>query len=158
MTPHPDFKDLDVPTKCQLGAFALNILTAADLEEDYHGVMSSTAVLTGLFGGTWPVGLTKADDEIDLHWHHREFTTKRSFAWVIRDASGAYIGCAYLFPDWLVTGSGRAVYWVVDRPDRLSVLEAFGPLYVAWLKDLLVDGYDLEVLFNSQVRQATASS
>ena len=109
MTPHPDFETLQVPMSLTLGAYHLKILTGADVEVDFEAVTHSRSVLQGLFGPTWPEGLTLEDNLTDLHWHHREFTAKRSFAWVIRDESGTYLGCAYLFPDTGARGAGEAV-------------------------------------------------
>lgn len=148
MTPHPDFEALDVPQIHHLGPFELAMLTADDLEEDYRAIMSSASVLQGLFGPDWPTGWTMSENETDLHWHHREFTTKRSFAWVIRTEQSGYIGCAYLNPDNATTGAGEAVYWMIDTADRISQLDAFGPLYVDWLTELLPDGYALNVRRN----------
>ena len=148
MTPHPDFEALEIPTSLRLGSFALEMLTAADLEEDYAAVTGSSLVLQGVFGPVWPEGLTLAYNETDLHWHHREFTAKRSFAWVIRTEESGYVGCAYLFPDIATTRAGEAVYWMIDTPDRMAHLDAFGPLYVEWLKALLPVGYALNVRRN----------
>lgn len=143
MNPHPDYVDLEMPQDTSLGPFLMRVLTADDLDEDYAAVMSSSGVLQGLFGPHWPVGLTRAEDETDLHWHHREFTAKRSYAWVIRTREDGYIGCAYLFPQMGRTGAGEAAYWMIDTPDRIARLDAFGPLYLEWLASLLPDGYVL---------------
>lgn len=143
MTPHPDFEPLNLPQSFDLGRFALAMLTAADLDDDYKSVMVSATVLVGLFGDTWPTDLTRAEDETDLHWHHREFLAKRSFAWVIRDELGTYIGCAYLFPDIATRGQGQAVYWMTDTATRLQQLREFGPLYIDWLTAQLPKGYTL---------------
>ncbi|MEM9780391.1 MAG: hypothetical protein AAF813_10750 [Pseudomonadota bacterium] len=149
MTPHPDFAALEIPTSLRLGSFALEMLTAADLEEDYAAVTGSSLVLQGVFGPVWPEGLTLAYNETDLHWHHREFTAKRSYAWVIRDAVGAYVGCAYLSPDLGARGAGQATYWMVDAPERLQWLADFGALYVGWLREALPEGYDFRVVSNA---------
>ncbi len=147
MLPHPDFEALDVPTSVTLGAYQLDVLTAADVEMDFEAVTRSQSVLRGLFGPTWPEGLTFEDNLIDLHWHHREFTAKRSYAWVIRDRTGTYLGCAYLFPKIGARGSGDVAYWMADAPERLSHLAAFGPLYEAWLTKLLPEPFLIS--FNS---------
>ena len=97
MKPHPDFAGIDLPRECDLGGFRLTPLSPDHVEEDYAAVMSSADVLRGLFDD-WPDGLTLEDDLIDLAWHEREFTTRRSFAWIIRDGEGSYLGCAYVFP------------------------------------------------------------
>jgi hypothetical protein len=143
MTPHPDFETLQVPMSLTLGAYHLEILTGADVEVDFEAVTRSRSVLQGLFGPTWPEGLTLEDNLTDLHWHHREFTAKRSFAWVIRDGAGTYLGCAYLFPAIGARGAGEAAYWMADTPERLAHLAGFGPIYEAWLNDLLPPSYAL---------------
>lgn len=148
MTPHPDFAALEVPMYLTLGTYHLAILTGADVEVDFEAVTRSSPVLQGLFGLTWPVGLTLEDNLTDLHWHHREFTAKRSFAWVIRDGVGTYLGCAYLFPAIGTRGEGEAAYWMADTPDRLGHLESFGPLYTAWLNDILPPSYVLSFKHN----------
>lgn len=148
MTPHPDFETLQVPMSLTLGAYHLDILTGADVEADFEAVTRSSSVLQGLFGPTWPKGLTLEDNLTDLHWHHREFTAGRSFAWVIRDASGVYLGCAYLFPAIGTRGAGEAVYWMADTPERLAHLAEFGPLYEAWLTDLMPLPYALSLKHN----------
>ncbi|MFK7752969.1 MAG: hypothetical protein AB8B51_10490 [Sedimentitalea sp.] len=151
MKPHPDFDALDVPMSVTLGVYHLEVLTGADVEEDFEAVTRSQSVLQGIFGPTWPEGLTLESNLTDLHWHHREFTTKRSFAWIIRDAAGTYLGCAYLFPVIGAIGAGEATFWVADAPDRLAHLAAFGPLYERWLKELLPPGYDLSLASNAQL-------
>lgn len=131
-----------------LGPYHLAILTGADVEMDFEAVTRSSAVLQGLFGPKWPEGLTLEDNLTDLHWHHREFTAKRSFAWVIRDAAGVYLGCAYLFPAIGTRGEGEAAYWMADTPERLAQLESFGLLYAAWLGNLLPPTYTLSFKHN----------
>lgn len=148
MTPHPDFADIDMPHTHGLGGFDMSILTAADLDEDYAAVMSSTSVLQGLFGPVWPAGLSREEDEIDLHWHHREFTARRSYAWVVRTNADGYVGCAYLFPDISKTGAAEAAYWMIDTPERMARLNAFGPKYLDWLASFLPNGYALTVNCN----------
>lgn len=151
MTPHPDFEALDVPQTVTLGAFHLDMLTGADVDEDFAAVTRSQSVLQGIFGPTWPEGLTLESNLTDLHWHHREFTAKRSFAWIIRDRAATYIGCAYLFPEIGTTGSANAAYWMADAPERLAHLESFGPLYGTWLKELLPPQYQLTFTNNADL-------
>lgn len=151
MTPHPDFEALDVPASAILGAYHLGILTGLDVEEDFEAVTRSKSVLKGIFGAAWPEGLTLEDNLTDLHWHHREFTAKRSFAWIIRDVAGLYLGCAYLFPDIGARGTGEAAYWMVDAPERLTHLAAFGPLYEGWLAELLPPSYALRFISNANL-------
>ncbi|MDF1728626.1 MAG: hypothetical protein P1U53_12845 [Sulfitobacter sp.] len=151
MKPHPDFAWLEVPTTATLGPYHLTILTPADVEEDFEAVSGSEAVLRGIFGPTWPAGLTLEDNLTDLHWHYREFTEKRSFAWIIRDRDGAYLGCAYLNPDIGARGKGEAAFWFTDSPDRQAHLAAFGPLYEAWVKGMLPGEYRLNTNSNAHL-------
>lgn len=152
MTPHPDFAASEVPMCLTLGTYRLDILTGADVEVDFEAVTRSQSVLQGLFGPTWPEGLTLEDNLTDLHWHHREFTAKRSFAWVIRDEVGTYLGCAYLFPAIGERGTGEAAYWTADTPERMAHLAAFGPIYKAWLKGLLPPSYALSYKHNGSIQ------
>ncbi|MEH6648072.1 hypothetical protein, partial [Sulfitobacter sp.] len=117
----------------------------------FEAVIRSESVLKGLFGDAWPEGLTLEENLTDLHWHHREFTSKRSFAWIIRDASGTYLGCAYLYPSIGKRGAGDAVYWMTDTPDRLAHLATFGALYEDWLKGLLSPSYVLDLTNNGSL-------
>lgn len=149
MTPHPDFVGLEIPETVTLGPYLLAVLTAADVDEDFAAVMSSAAVLRGMFAPDWPDDLTYDYDLTDLHWHHREFTANRSFAWIIRDPAGKYRGCAYMFPDIGRTGRGEAVFWFTDTPDRQTDIAAFGALYQSWWQELLPQGYDLRVSSNA---------
>jgi hypothetical protein len=149
MTPHPDFENTDIPQDLDLGAYRLTMLTGSDIDEDYAAVMGSASVLRGLFAPGWPDDLTRDYDLTDLHWHHREFTTRRSFAWIIRDAEGVYLGCAYLFPDIAARGRGEAPFWFTDTPERQARIASFGPLYKAWLHKVLPQDFDLRLTSNA---------
>ncbi|MFK7762078.1 MAG: hypothetical protein AB8B62_02355 [Roseobacter sp.] len=149
MNPHPDFADGKVPQSVTLGIFRMDMLTADDLDADYAAVMASRNVLQGVFAPGWPVGMTREEDALDLNWHHREFIANRSYAWVVRTHDHGYVGCAYLYPDIGTTGSGTAVYWMIDAPERPKWLEAFGPQYTEWLRTYLPAGYDLNVINNA---------
>lgn len=151
MTPHPDFEALEVPPSFTLGEYHLDILTAADLEADFEAVTRSEGVLRGLFGPNWPAGLTLEDNATDLHWHHREFTTKRSFAWVIRAPDTEYAGCAYLFPAMGARGAAEAAYWMAEGCSRLSHLAAFTPLYEDWVTALLPRGFAITFRNNASL-------
>ncbi len=154
MIPHPDFEKLEVPRTLGLGDYHLKMLTAADLEEDFDAVTRSKSVLRGLFGPDWPEGLSLNDNLTDLHWHHREFVARRSFAWVVRDSGGTYLGCAYLFPAIGGQGRAEAAYWMADAPDRLAHLKAFGPLYEAWVAALLPPEFEIIVSSNAAFQDA----
>jgi len=139
--PHPDFADSALPQNASVGAFRLTPLGVADVDEDYEAVMSSARVLKGLFGDEWPIGLTRANNLVGMGWHEREFSARRSFAWIIRDADGAYLGCAYLYPDIGTRNAGTVVTWIRARADRLSLLTAFNGAFAGWLRPYLPEGY-----------------
>ena len=140
MQPHPDFADKAPPRSADLGAFRLTPLAPDAAEEDFAAVTRSAPVLRGLFGGNWPDGLTLAENRIDLAWHEREFTLSRSFSWILRDASGGYLGCAYVFPDPGARGRGLVFLWLAHSPDRLENLHRFQPLLADWLAPWLPVG------------------
>lgn len=131
MQPHPDLAASELPRALSLGAFQLTPLTGDHAEEDYAAVIASAPVLTGVFGD-WPEGLTLAENRIDLAWHDREFTTRRSFSWIIRDAAGTYLGCFYVFPTLGARGTADAVIWIKADPQRAAIAAAVIPLIQNW--------------------------
>lgn len=139
MDPHPDFADIALPREAMLTGVRLTALGPEVLEEDYDAVMASKAALAG-FWGDWPSGLTREEDALDLAWHEREFTLKRSFSWVVRGMEGEYLGCFYLFPDPGRRGAAEAVLWIVDRADRLVRMEAIHRAVSAWIRPQLPPG------------------
>ena len=142
MKPHPDFSKTDLPMTVTLGAFELTPLSPAEVEEDYEAVMASATVLKEV-SNDWPAGLTLEDNAIDLAWHYREFTERRSFAWIIRDKAGTYLGCAYIYPEIGGRGAAEIRVWFVDRPDRADLGAAFYPNFSAWLDEVLPSGLSL---------------
>jgi hypothetical protein len=133
MQPHPDLAGRMAPRSADLGLFRLSPLSPDATEEDFAAVTGSAHVLAGFFGGDWPLGLTLAGNRIDLAWHEREFTSCRSFSWILRDASGGYLGCAYVSPDLGTQLRGKIHLWLVDTPDRLARLAAYQPVLAQWL-------------------------
>lgn len=131
MQPHPDFATVELPRSFDLPGFRMTPLSPAELDEDFEAVTSSAAVLKGTFG-TWPEGLTREDDLIDLAWHEREFTLRRSFAWIARSPEGRYLGCAYLFPDPGRRGTAELVTWIRDTPGRTDILARLDAELMEW--------------------------
>jgi hypothetical protein len=87
------------PTTLSYEDVVATALTRSDLDDDVRGINSSLALIARTRGGGWPTG--PVDDEfnyVDLVWHEQEFREQTSFAYVIRDTGGAYLGCAYLYP------------------------------------------------------------
>lgn len=150
MKPHPDFAERAPPPEAQLDAFRLTPLSPDAVDEDLAAVLGSERVLKGIFGGTWPEGLTRAANLIDLAWHAREFVARRSFAWILRDADGQYLGCAYLYPDLGVSGQGEGG---VDARDQCKAVRAVNDPcdhLAPWLQGYLPDGYALTWRSNDQ--------
>ena len=76
---HPDYVDPPVPQQASVDALRLEVLGPDITAEDYEAVMESADKLEGLFGDSWPRGLTLEENTIDLAWHLREFEAARSF-------------------------------------------------------------------------------
>ena len=142
MRPHPDFADWTIPPAHDLPSAHLRMLTVADLDEDMDAILESAEALVGTFGDDWPRGLTKDEDLVDLAWHQREFTSQRSFAWVVRDpATGRYEGCAYVFPVIGTRGKADVYLWLrtgslldagIARSEFRSWLESAHWPDIAW--------------------------
>ncbi|MDJ1009262.1 MAG: hypothetical protein QNJ13_15710 [Paracoccaceae bacterium] len=143
MDPHPDFAETALPRSAQLPSFRLTPLGPEVAEEDYEAVMSSADVLRGVFGDDWPLGLTLADNRVDMGWHDREFTACRSFAWVVRSPGGEYLGCAYVYPAIGARGAADVVTWVRDVADRAEVMRAFNTEFADWLAPFVPAGVAL---------------
>lgn len=143
MQPHPDFEGAAIPTEVDLGAFRLTPLTGAQVQEDYAAVTGAADLLRGFFGGTWPDGLTLEENLTDLHWHHREFTTNRSFSWIIRDAEGRYLGCAYINPKIGARGAADGFAWLGAISDREAWAKTIFPALQDWATGTLPPGVSL---------------
>ncbi|SNS92807.1 hypothetical protein [Tropicimonas sediminicola] len=111
MKPHPHFRDREIPRIHALGIFRLKALSVDDLVRDYCAVMESAADIKAANPSmTWPEGLTLEENLTDLAWHQTEFRNRRSFAWIIEDADGTYLGCLYVYPS--ISGEDAAdVHW-----------------------------------------------
>lgn len=132
MKPHPNFREWDIPRVHSLGEFELKALSVDDLVRDYCAVMESAAdIRASNPSSSWPDGLTLEQNLLDLAWHQTEFEKRRSFAWVIEDTDGAYLGCLYVYPSIAGDASAEVRWWwrTGARVDRLS----FRELLLAWL-------------------------
>lgn len=142
MDPHPDFVDVALPRSIAIGAHQLTPLSPEFVDEDFDAVMATAPLLAGIFG-TWPQGLTRSDNLIDLAWHEREFTARRSFSWIVRDRSGSYVGCFYIFPALGTRGQAKAALWLCDVPDRVGAAQALQATLKVWLAETLPAGIDI---------------
>ncbi|SMX35840.1 hypothetical protein [Maliponia aquimaris] len=136
MRGHPDFVPNPLPRSAALPGFDLAPLTPAEVEEDFAAVTGSAHVLEGLFGD-WPQGLTLEDNLYDLAWHDREFDLARSFAWIVRDKDGTYLGCAYLFPEMGQRGTANGFLWVIDHPNRQVLMDQLQAELLAFFAERL---------------------
>ena len=119
MKPHPNFFDRDIPRTHSLGDVELKALTVDDLVRDYCAVMESAADIRAAHpDSNWPEGLTLEENLMDLAWHQKEFETRRSFAWIIEDGTGRYLGCLYVYPSLSGDNSAEVRWWW--RPEKLS--------------------------------------
>ena len=121
MKPHPSFESWPIPTVHILGEFTLRALSVDDVERDFAAVMESAAEIKAANPGlTWPDGLTKEKNLIDLAWHQKEFEARRSFAWVIENVARDYLGCLYVYPSIAGDKTADVTWWwrtgaVADR-------------------------------------------
>ncbi len=128
---HPAFAGGRIPRQAVLDGFHLRVLHPAEVEEDFRAVTETAGDLRGLMGGDWPVGLTLEANLWDLAWHLREFEAERSFAWIVGDAGGAYLGCAYVFPAFADAPAAQAAWWM--RASAAGHGPRFGAAFARWL-------------------------
>jgi hypothetical protein len=87
------------PAKLVHDDIVATAITRADLPDDVRGINASIDLITRTRGGGWPTtAVTEAYNYVDLVWHELEFREGESFAYVVRDANGTYLGCCYLYP------------------------------------------------------------
>lgn len=101
--------------------------------------MASSSRLRGLFGpeSEWPIGLTAREDLIDLAWHEREFTLRRSFAYTMMSADESRcLGCCYIFPTVTDAFDAAAFYWVREGSDAAARDLELGERMRAWLREI----------------------
>lgn len=132
MRPHPLFKGRSIPAVHALGDVTLRALSVDDLERDFGAVMESAADIKAANpGSSWPDGLTKDKNLIDLAWHQREFEARRSFAWVIEDCDGTYLGCLYVYPSIVGETAADVAWWW--RTGKARPEQGFRQALEAWL-------------------------
>ena len=74
-------------------------ITRTDLADDVRGINASLDLIRKTRGGKWPTGpVTEEQNYVDLVWHECEFRDGKSLTYVVRDTTGEYVGCCYLYP------------------------------------------------------------
>jgi hypothetical protein len=132
MRPHPAFKDRSIPAVHILGEITLRALSVHDLDRDFSAVMESAADIKAANpGSSWPDGLTREKNLIDLAWHQREFEARRSFAWVIESEGGEYLGCLYVYPSIAGEQAADVVWWW--RTGAVASRRSFREHLLQWL-------------------------
>lgn len=132
MKPHPLFKGRTIPALHTLGEVTLKALSIADLDRDFSAIMASAADIKAANpGSSWPDGLTKEKNLIDLAWHQREFEARRSFAWVIESPDGAYLGCLYVYPSIAGETSADVIWWW--RTGAVAARQSFREHLLEWM-------------------------
>jgi hypothetical protein len=117
-----------------LGEVTLRALSVDDLDRDFKAVMDSAAEIKAANPtSSWPEGLTRERNLIDLAWHQREFEARRSFAWVIESADGAYLGCLYVYPSIAGETAADVAWWW--RTGAVVSRKSFRVLLQKWLAD-----------------------
>ena len=88
-----------VPTELSFEDLVARAITRADLHDDVRGINASIQLIQTTRGGGWPTApVTEEFNFVDVVWHELEFREGASFTYVVRDAEGGYLGCAYLYP------------------------------------------------------------
>jgi hypothetical protein len=130
--------DFNVPERFDGNGYHLRMLSIDDVDKDFEAVMESADRLRGLLdpNSTWPDGLTKKEDMIDLAWHQREFTLRHSFAYTVMSLDETRcLGCIYIFPSKNPKFDALAFYWVRAGQNADAFDQELGILFRAWLAD-----------------------
>ena len=92
--------EFNIPSTFETKNYRLRMLTVHDLVKDFDAVISSSVKLREVWPASdWPLGLTLEENLVDLGWHQREFTTRRSFAFtVVTLDETRVLGCVYINP------------------------------------------------------------
>jgi hypothetical protein len=98
------------PTTLTYDELVATAITRDDLHDDVEGINDSIGLIQTTRGGGWPTEpVTEDFNYVDLVWHELEFREATSFAYVVRDAAGGYLGCCYLYPMGRRTGLSEAL-------------------------------------------------
>lgn len=128
-----------VPERLTGNGYYLRMLSIDDVEKDFEAVMESAGRLKGLLDpeSSWPEGLTKKEDMIDLAWHQREFTLRHSFAYTVMSADESKcLGCMYIFPSKNAAFDAAVFYWAREASNANAIDQELGILIRTWLAEV----------------------
>lgn len=135
------------PSKFTYEDLRAKTLTRDDLHADMGGVNSSLELIRKTRGGSWPSEPVAEDfDLLDLAWHEREFRDGTSFAYVVYNEAGEYIGCVYLYPmgvrteltEELIDYDLDVSWWVTTKAYEQGYYEKLYCAIQEWMKQLPV--------------------
>lgn len=136
------------PAELEYQDLRAKTLTRADLKADMEGVNSSLELIRNTRGGSWPSEpVTEDFDLLDLAWHEREFRDGDSYAYVVYNADGDYIGCFYLYPMGLRTELNvelmkydlDASWWVTADSYKQGYYQKLYEALKQWLSEFPVE-------------------
>lgn len=136
------------PVELSYADLRAKTLTRDDLYADMEGVNSSLELIRKTRGGSWPSEpVTEDFDLLDLAWHEREFRDGTSFAYVVYNEAGEYIGCVYLYPMGVRTElTGELIdydldvsWWVTAKAYEEGYYEKLYHAIQEWVKRLPVE-------------------
>lgn len=138
--PLPD--GFTAPERLEFEDLVARPLGRVDLDADLEGVNSSIDIIQKTRGGSWPSEkLTKEFDFLDLAWHEREFRDANSFAYVVYNVQGDYVGCVYLYAMGVRTDLSETMdqydadvsWWVTQAQYDAGYYEKLYAAVQAWL-------------------------
>ncbi len=144
------------PIRLAYEDIVITAITRADLTDDVAGINASMALINETRGGDWPTEpVTDEYNYVDLVWHELEFRDGTSFAYVVRDDHGSYLGCCYLYPMGRRTPLNAALlhydvdvsWWVTPEAYKRGFYEK---LYVA-LQHWLAEQFPFAAVYYSNV-------
>ena len=137
-------QDFKAPQELSYEDIVAKPLSRQDLIADMNAVNSSLDLIRQSRGGTWPSeAVSEEFDLLDLAWHEREFRDGSSFAYVVYNKAGTYVGCFYLYgmghraalTDDLLDFQVDASWWVDTKAYESGYYKKLQSALKTWLSD-----------------------
>ena len=129
-------EDFPVPAQLETSRFRLRPLTIDDAEKDFDAVTTSESRLRTVFdpGGEWPLGLTLAQNTIELGWHQVEFQLRTSFAYtVVSSDERTILGCMYIYPTQKLDCDVEITMWVRESESQTGLDDDLFETVRSWI-------------------------